>query len=406
MNRRVVITGTGLVSALGDSPASLFAALREGRSAIGPVDGFDVAGFGVRKSAQIRNFVEKTYLGIKNLRPLDRTARLVTASAKLAVDNAGLNIDALRANEAGLALGTMFCSVRTISEFDRRAITAGVEYASVLDFANTVINAAAGQTAIWHGLRGLNATICGGVTSGLQSLSYAADMIRLGRSRLLLAGGGEELSYEELVGFSRAGWLATEEEVPVPFDKNRNGFVAGEAGALFVLEDEEFASGRGAVPQGVILGHSIGFDRSRGKDPAESAGALARCITKALSDAGLAPSDVALLSVSASGSPAADRAEATAVKMALNGRCETLPVMAVKSLLGEPVGAGGTLQTIAALEALRAGEIPGIAGLKETEEGFPLAAASSANRPVSGRNALVTSIGLDGNCCALAVSLP
>lgn len=406
MNRRVVITGTGLVSALGDSPASFFGALREGRSAIGPVEGFDVAGFGISKSAQIKNFVEKTYLGIKNLRPLDRTARLVTAATKLAVDNAGLNIEALRANEAGLALGTMFCSVRTISEFDRRAITAGVEYASVLDFANTVINAAAGQTAIWHGLRGLNATICGGVTSGLQSLSYAADMIRLGRSKLLVAGGGEELSFEQLVGFSRAGWLARPDEVPVPFDKNRNGFVAGEAGALFVLEDEEFATGRGASIQGIIRGHSIGFDRSRAKDPAESAAALARCIRSSLDDAGVSPPEIALLSASASGSPAGDRAEAEAVRSALNGRCETLPVMAIKSQLGEPVGAGGTLQTIAALEALRAGEIPGIAGLSETEAGFPLAAASSAGRAVSGKNALVTSIGLDGNCCALIVSLP
>jgi 3-oxoacyl-[acyl-carrier-protein] synthase II len=406
MNRRVVITGVGLISSLGDSPAALFAALREGRSAIGGVDGFDVTGLNVRKSAAIKGFVEKTYLGIKNLRPLDRTARLVTAAAKLAVDDAGLNVDALKANEAGLALGTMFCSVRTISEFDRRAITAGVEYASVLDFANTVINAAAGQTAIWHGLRGLNATICGGVTSGLQALSYAADMIRLGRSKLLLAGGGEELSYEELVGFSRAGWLAPPEEFPIPFDRRRNGLIAGEGAALMVLEDEEFARGRQARVRGVLRGHSIGFDRSRGKDLEESAGALARCIRQSLSDAGMSPADIALLSASAGGSPAADRAEASAVKMALGERCATLPVMAIKSQIGETAGAGGALQTIAALEAASAGAIPGVAGFEQADEGFPLEKVSASGGPVSGKNVLVTSMGLDGNCCALIASLP
>ncbi len=402
MNRRVVITGAGLVSALGDRPASLVDALLEGRSAIRPIEGFDTAGLGVRVGAPVAGFVEKTYLGIKNLRPLDRTARLVVAAAKLAADDAGLNIQSLRANEAGLALGTMFCSVRTIAEFDRRAITAGVEYASVMDFANSVINAAAGQTAIWHGLTGLNATICGGLTSGLQALAFGFDMIRLGRSKMLLAGGGEEFCYEALAGFSRAGWLAMPEEFAIPYDRRRNGLILGEGAALLVLEEADAAAARGATALGEIKGQAIGFDPSRGKDPASAANALERCIREALGEAGLEPAAVDLLSASANGSVAADRAEAAAVKAVFTGRTSSLPVMAIKAMLGEPVGAGGALQTIAALEALRAGVAPGIAGLGEMEEGFGLAAAA-ARREISGANALITSIGLDGNACAVVV---
>ena len=403
MTKRVVITGVGLVSALGDSPELLFQALVEGRTAQKPIQGFDTTGLNSRNSAAIGTFVEKTYLGVKNMRPFDRTARLVLAAAKLATDNAGLNVEALRRHEAGLVLGTMFCSVRTIAEFDRRAITAGVEYASVMDFANSVINAAAGQTAIWYGLRGLNATICGGVASGLQALAYGADMIRLGRSKVLLVGGGEEFSYEGLVGFERAGWLAVPEERAVPFDKRRNGLLLGEGAALLMMEEAEFAAARGTRALAEIRGASIGFDRSRGKDPAESAAALARSIRAALAEANLSPADIGLLSASASGSVAADRAEANGVAAALNGRCASLPVTAVKSMLGETVGAGGTLQTVAAMQAMESGMLPGIVGLEETETDFPLAQAHPATRAVQAETALVTSVSLDGNCCALVL---
>jgi 3-oxoacyl-[acyl-carrier-protein] synthase II len=340
------------------------------------------------------------------MRPFDRTARLVLAATKLAVDAAGLDVDALRQHEAGLVLGTMFCSVRTIAEFDRRAITAGVEYASVMDFANTVINAAAGQTAIWYGLRGLNATICGGVASGLQALAYGADMIRLGRSKLLLAGGGEEFSYEGLLGFERAGWLALPEERAVPFDRRRNGLLLGEGAALMMLEDADFAASRGARPLAEVRGAGIGFDRSRGKDPAEAAAALARCVRSAMTEAGAEPGHIGLLSASSGGGVATDRAEAAGVALALNGRCSTLPVTAVKSMLGETVGAGGALQTVVAMLAMERGELPGIPGLEETDDGFPLAQAQPASRAVQAEAALVTSVGLDGNCCALVLGRP
>ncbi|MBM3740570.1 MAG: hypothetical protein FJW39_32885 [Acidobacteria bacterium] len=403
MSRRVVITGAGLVSALGDSSESLFAALCEGRRAHAPIQGIDTSGLKSRTGAAIQGFVEKTYLGVKNMRPYDRTARLVLAAARLASDSATLTIDDLKQREAGLVLGTMFCSVRTIAEFDRRAITAGVEYASVMDFANTVINAAAGQTAIWYGLRGLNATICGGLASGLQALGYAADMIRLGRSSLIYAGGGEEFSFEGLLGFERAGWLSTEAECPVPFDSRRDGMVLGEGAALLVLEDSDSAAARGAVVKGEILGHATGFDRSRGKDVQTGAAALERCIRGAMAEARVEPASIGLVSVSANGSTTSDQAEALAIGAALNSRAAAVPVMAVKAALGEPVGAGGALQTIAAIEAMRQGSVPGITGLAETGDSFPLGAVSAFTGPLQASTALITSQGLDGNCCALIV---
>ena len=147
-------------------------------------------------------------------------------------------------------LGTMFCSVRTISQFDRRALEVGPAYASPMDFSNTVINAAAGQTAIMHNLRGINSTISTGTTSGLQAISYATEVIRSGRARAVLAGGADEMCFESFYGFDRAGLLCRsdqcEGDFPIPFDKRRNGFALGEGAAFLMLENATFARQRGA----------------------------------------------------------------------------------------------------------------------------------------------------------------
>ena len=241
MRNRVVITGMSVVSSLGDSPSRLHASLCEGRSGIKPVQLFDTAGLGCPLGGEIPDFDALRYLGQRNLRPLDRTSRLVASAAQLALDDSGWSADMRNREEVGLVLGTMFCSVHTISEFDRRALEAGPAYASPLDFSNTVINAAAGQTAIVHNLRGVNTTISTGVTSGLEALCYATDLIRSGRARALLAGGADELCFESFYGFDRAGLLCRSAtragDFPIPFDSRRNGSALGEGAALLMLED-------------------------------------------------------------------------------------------------------------------------------------------------------------------------
>src|SRR5436305_10438680 len=189
--KSVVITGAGVVSSLGDTPARLHEALCEGRSGISPVELFDAAGLGCRLGGEVEGFDARKYLGRRNLRPLDRTSRLVASAAQLTLDASGWTAQMRAESEVGLVLGTMFCSLHTISEFDRRALEAGPTYASPMDFSNTVINAAAGQTAIAHNLRDVNTTISTGVTSGLEAISYATELIRSGRARALLAGGSD-----------------------------------------------------------------------------------------------------------------------------------------------------------------------------------------------------------------------
>jgi len=407
---RVVVTGLGVLSPLGDRVAALHDALMAGERAIAPVEAFDTEGLPCRLAAALGGFAPEPYLEGGNLRPLDRTGRLAAAAAGLALADAGWTAELLEEREVGLALGTMFGSVKTIAEFDRRALEAGPQYVKPFDFANSVINAAAGQAAIWHRLRGPNATVAGGTTAGLQALAYGRDLVATGRAPAVVAGGAEELCFESFLGFARAGALAANEEEAVPFHAERRGFLLGEGAALLVLEDEGTARERGATVHAEILGAATAFDPSRGRDPDKRAATCARAVRAALSEAGAAgraPLEIDYLSTSASGSQAVDRAEARGLAEALGERGAKLPVMAVKASLGEALGASGALQTVALIEALRRGEMPGIAGLDRPEPGLPLA-LSSASVDLSARHGelrtgLVTSVGLDGAVSALVV---
>ena len=408
MDRRVVITGVGVLSSLGDSPSALSTALCEGRSGLNPVESFSTDGLVCHQAGEIRSFAPEIYLGERNLRALDRTSRLVTAAATLALDDSGWSVELRRRCEVGVVLGTMFCSVHTISEFDRRGLVLGPKNVSPMDFANTVINAAAGQVAIWHDLRGVNSTIAGGITSGLQAIAYATELIRSGQETAILTGGAEELCFESFHGFARAGWLCAADngagECPIPFDARRNGFALGEGAALLMLEDAASAAARGATVWGEIKGHGTAYDVSRGTVGVQAVEAIARAMRLALHDAQIRADDIDCLSASANGSVLGDRYEAQAVAAVLGGQAASLPVTAIKSMLGETLGASGAMQTVALLAAMREGVLPGIRHLEHFEPDFPLAMASPHNQRLDLRCGLINSVGLDGNCCALVVA--
>jgi 3-oxoacyl-[acyl-carrier-protein] synthase II len=408
VGRRVAITGAGAISALADSPAKLHAELCAGHSGLKAVELFTTEGIGCHQAGEIRPFEPGDYLGERNLRPIDRTSRLMLVAAGQALEEGGWTAERLTQREAGLVLGTTFCSVRTIAEFDRRGMQLGPSYASPFDFANSVINAAAGQAAIWFGLRGLNSTISAGAASGLAAIGYAVGHIRGGRAAALLAGGAEELCFESFLGHYRAGRLCGSRgegaEVPVPFHARRDGFALAEGAALVLLEDAEEAAGRGAPVLAEVLGHGAAFDPWGTEDG--GAGAVARAVRLALEDAEVEPGDLDCLSASASGSVEIDRREALGVAAALGERAADLPVTAVKSMLGEAMGAAGGLQVVALLGTFADGVLPGIPGLDEVETGLPLRGLAVEARPIRARRALVTALSADGHAAALVLGAP
>lgn len=404
----VAVTGIGVLSPLGDRVDELHAALCAGRSGLARDPSLAVEGLAFGAVGALDPESPERHLDpSRNLRPLDRPSRLAAAAAGLALADAGRATNG-EEQMIGLVLGTMFGSVRTISEFDRRGLTAGPAYVKPLDFANSVINAAAGQAAIWHRLAGLNATLAGGPTAGLQALVYAADQVGSGRAEAVLAGGADELCVESLVGFLRAGMAAgcngMPGEHPVPFDAARNGFAPAEGAALLLLESEESATRRGARVLGRILGTGTGQDTSRGRDPRRTADILSRAIHCALREAEIAPEDLVAVSASANGSRSGDLAEALGLSDGLSGGGPVdIPVTAIKGAVGESLGAAAALQTAVLLRSLATGELPGIHRLDRLDPGLPLAAVGAESRALRDGPGLVTAVGFDGNVVALIV---
>jgi len=401
--RRVVVTGAGALSPIADSPAGLHAALCAQKSALKPIEVFPLDGLQPLPAGEIRPFEPKQYLGERNLRPIDRTARLLLVAAQQALESSGWTAERRKEQEIGLVLGTVFCSVRTIAEFDRRAVQLGPSYASPLDFANSVINAAAGQAAIWYDLRGVSSTVAAGEASGLLSLAYATDLIRSGRADALLAGGAEELCYESFVGCLAAGRLGGAH--PVPCDARRDGFALAEGAALLLLEDAGSAAARGAHILAEIRGYGEAFDVTAGDDEASAAAAVARAVRLALEDAAVDPAALDVLSLSANGGVRNDRAEARGIAAALGDRGSGKPAVAIKAMLGEALGASGGFQAVSLLGMLADGVLPGVLGLETTEDGFPLTGVQAVTRTLDARPrlGLLHAQAWDGQSVALVV---
>jgi 3-oxoacyl-[acyl-carrier-protein] synthase II len=332
---------------------------------------------------------------------------MATASCGLALESSAWGAESRAQVDLSLVMGTMFGGMHTIGEFDRTAIVSGPATVSPMTFANTVINAAAGQTAIWHNLRGSNSTVATGSVSGISAVGHAADLILQGRSTVVLAGGVDEFSVEAFCGFGRAGLLCTDSdraELPIPFDQRRNGFALGEGAGCLVLEDLGHAIRRGARIVAEVKGFATGFDVSQGKDPDLAVRTMVRAIRTAITRAEMAPDRIDFVSASANGSITRDCYELSALATVFGELAKELPVTAIKCGTGETLGASGALQIAAAIETFKTAELPGILGLEELPPNCPLQRLLARTQSISARSALVNGMGLDGTCCSLVIA--
>ena len=402
MKKRVAITGRGTLTTLGDDPVVIQRALCAGRSGLQAIDLIGPNGVMNYFGGQLTSFAPQKYLGNRMLRALDRTSLFLASAAQLALRDAELPELGPDTHELGLVVGTMFSSMQTVAAFDRRVLTEGPRCASAMDFANTVLNAAAGQTAIRHGLRQVNTTITTGACSGLRAVGYAADCVRSGQADMLLAGGVEELSFESvfaLAGSDSRAIGSREAPNPVPFGTKRNGAALSEGAAVLVLEDLETAVTRGAPILAEIMDHSNSFDYRRMEGGDTAAGSFAASLDRAVRASGLSARDIDFVSSAANGSPRFDRDESIALHAVFG---ESTPVTAIKSMHGEALGAGGALQLVAAVEVLRDGLLPGVPNLAERDAHCQLDVTSTC-RELGATAAVVHSAGRDGFSSAIVV---
>jgi 3-oxoacyl-[acyl-carrier-protein] synthase II len=387
MTPRVVVTGAGVISSIGAGMEEFERNLYAGCSGVGASP---LLGEGAI-AAEVRNFNPQQWLGNKGIRVLDRSARLLSVAAQMALTATGLQQQEGAEGDPnlGLVCGTMFGSVHSITSFDWSGVTDGPTYVNPMEFPNTVINSPAGQAAIKHKLRGVNSTISAGLVSGLYAIHYAVEFLRFGRATALLAGGVEELSEEAWVGFGKVGILSAR-GCARPFAADRDGTVLGEGSALWMLETAESAAARGATPVLEISGFGAAHDAHNIQAYRVRAEGATSAIQQALLAAGITPDAIGCVIACASGSPAGDEMELRALRNVFGARLDSIPVCAPKAAFGEALGASGALCALTA-------------GLALAKGGVPPAGLLSNVTDVAGEYALVNCFGCDGNNAALVL---
>jgi 3-oxoacyl-[acyl-carrier-protein] synthase II len=360
-NKRIVITGIGILSPIGIGKDNFAEALLQGKTGFREIGLFDTGPYRVKLAGEIADFDPVALLGKKGLRTLDRSTMMVSAAAGLALNDAKLEVTENNTRSIGVAVGTTFGSLHSISQFDRVGITEGPRSVNPSHFPNTVLNSPASQVSIRYKIKGFNTTISTGFCSGLDAVSYAVDFITLKRADVVIAGGVEELCEETFLGFHSLGCLSGADgsaSVSRPFDAERNGLILSEGAALFVLEEERHALNRGANIMAVVKGCGNAFDPEADRYFSHEGKGLEKAIRLALTDAHLNPEDIGYVAACANSTKGLDRMETRAIKEVFGSHAFNIPVSAIKSMIGESFSASGALSLAAAAIAVNRGFVP------------------------------------------------
>lgn len=361
-NKRVAITGIGVISSIGIGKDAFWSALEEGKSGIRPVSLFDTSDCKSHLAGEIPDFKAEDFLGPRGHRTLDRSTKLICSAAKLALDDAKIEPNTAITEDAGMVLGSTMGSIWSISEFDKDALRDGPRYVDPMRFPNTVINSPASQVSIKFGIRGFNTTISTGFSASLDAIGYALDFMRLNRADIILVGGVEELCIQTFLGFYKIGIMAGSRdgrpEISAPFDKKRNGIIFGEGAGVIVIEDIEHAKSRNATIYGEILGFGTAFDPRRRNGYNPKAEGATRAIQNTLDDSGISLNEIDYISACANSTLECDVMEARAIRNIFAQRTQKIPVSAIKSMVGECFSASSILQVISSLGTLNRGIIP------------------------------------------------
>ena len=361
MKKRVVITGLGILCSIGKGREDFWQGLKEGRSGCRPITLFDTSSFRVKTGGEITDFDAKLYMGIKGLRTLDRSTKLLVSAAKLAIDDSRFIITEENTDTLGVSVGTTLGSVKSIGDFHEVTLRDGPRYTNPALFPNTVINSPASQVSIWNNIKGFNSTISTGFTASIDAMRYAYDFIQMDRVKLVYAGGVEEMCEQIFLGFHvlkfLSGSVEGQEVVNCPFDKRRNGVMFGEGACLMAVEELEHAQKRNANILGEIIGFGTRFDPFRINRYNPMATGLIESIQLALQDAEITEKDIDCICANANSTPTADRVETFAIKQVFGDRAYAIPISAVKSMLGESFSVCGAFASAAALSIFKEGII-------------------------------------------------
>ncbi len=401
MDKRVVITGVGVLASNGKGRKEFWRSLKEGKVGYRPVTLFDASLFIVKQAGEISDFDATVYMGTKGLRSLDRSTKLLVSAAKLAIEDSGFTITEENTDEVGVSVGSTMGSIRSISEFDEVTVKEGPRYTNPALFPNTVINSPASQVSIWHKIKGFNTTISTGFTASLDAMNYAYDFIQLERAKVVFAGGVEEMCIQTFLGFYALKFLSGSKEgepfINAPFDRRRNGITFGEGACLVAMEDYEHAKKRNAKILAEVLGFGYSFDPFRINKYNPRATGLKIAMKSALENSGLEAKDIDYICANANSTLAADKAETLAIKDVFGEHAYKIPVSSIKSMIGESFSVSGAFAVAAALGAINEDFIPPTVNYQEKDPDCDLDYVPNQAREARLEHVMVVTFGPSGN---------
>ena len=407
MKRRVVVTGLGAITPVGNDVETFWNSLKNGVVGIGPITTFDTAEYKAKLAAEVKDFDPKKYMDNKTARRMERFSQFAVAAAKEALEDAGIDMEKEDPFRVGVSVGSGIGGLDAIERETRKLTEKGPSRINPLLVPLMISNMAAGNIGIQFGLKGKNINVVTACATGTHSIGEAFRSIQYGEADVMVAGGAEaSITPIGIAGFAALTALNTTEDpkrASIPFDKERNGFVMGAGAGIVVLESLEHAKARGAKSYAEVGGYGATCDAYHITSPAEDGSGAAKAMEVAIADAGMKPEDVDYVNAHGTSTHHNDLFETKAIKLALGEHAYEVKVNSTKSMVGHLLGAAGGVEFIACVKSIEDGYVHVTAGLEVDDEECDLDYTKGQGVSMDVNCAISNSLGFGGHNATLLV---
>lgn len=375
-NRRVVVTGMGAITPIGNSVEEFWNGIKEGKTGFGPITYFNTADYRCKLAAEVKDFDPTQYMDKKSARRMEQFCQFAVAAAGQAISDAGLDMEQEDPYMVGCSVGSGIGSLQAMEREYDRLKEKGPGRVGPMLVPLMISNMAAGNVSIAYGLKGKSLNVVTACATGTHSIGEAYRTIQYGDADVMIAGGTESsITPIGIAGFSALTALSFSEDperASIPFDKERNGFVMGEGSAIVVLEELEHAKRRGAKIYAELTGYGCSSDAYHITSPAEDGSGAATAMLNALKDGGVAPEELTYINAHGTSTHHNDLFETRAIKLAFGEHAYDLKINSTKSMVGHLLGAAGAVEFVTCVKEIQEGYIHRTVGLRETEEELDL----------------------------------
>lgn len=407
MKTRVVVTGMGAITPIGNDVESFWQSLKDGKLGIAPITYFDTTEYKCKLAAEVKDFDAKNYMDAKTARRMEAFSQFAVAATKEALENAGIDMEKEDPFRVGVSVGSGIGSLQAMERNVNKLSEKGPGRVEPLLVPLMICNMAAGNVAIQFGLKGKCINVVTACATGTHSIGEAFRSIQYGEADVMVAGGTEaSITPIGVAGFTALTALNTTDDparASIPFDKDRNGFVMGEGAGVVVLESLEHAKARGAHILAEVVGYGATCDAYHITSPAEDGSGAARAMENAINDAGIAPEQIDYVNAHGTSTHHNDLFETKAIKLALGDHAYKVKINSTKSMIGHLLGAAGGVEFITCVKSIEEGYIHGTLGLENPDEECDLDYTPKTGVALDVNYAISNSLGFGGHNASLVV---